>query len=108
MPGRKSLKQEVSGYHAEKIERQADLLQIAITDASLGMSPFCPHGEALAKLRKDLRTAVNVLNNLPADYHRPNCHMSPEQAAWHHEFERKARASRQDAPDDDGGADRAE
>ena len=75
------------------------------------MSPFCPHGEALAKLRKDLRTAVNVLNNLPADYHRPNCHMSPEQAAWHNQFERKAKASRQeeaDEPGDDGGADRAE
>ena len=70
-----------------------DLLEIAIRDASIGMSQFCPHGEALAKLRTDLRTAVNIINNLPADYFRPNCHMSPEQSAWHDEVERNARAS---------------
>ena len=100
MPGRKRLKQEVSSYHAERIERQAALLQIAIRDASIGMSPFCPHGEALGQLLKDLRTAVNIVNNLPADYHRPNMHMSPGQLAWHNDVERKAKASRKEEIDD--------
>ena len=73
MSGRKRLKQEISS-----------------------LSSFCPHGEAIAKLRPDLRVAVNILNNLPADYHRPNTHMSPEQLAWHTDVERKARASRRE------------
>ena len=94
MPGRKRLKQEVSSFHAGLIERQADLLEIRIGDAQIGLSPFCPHGEALMRLRTDLREAINALNNLPIDYRRPNCHMSPEQLAWHNEVERKAKASR--------------
>ena len=111
MPGRKRLKQEINEFHAGLIERQADLLEIRLGDAQIGLSQYCPHGEAILKLRKDLRTAINILNNLPADYHRPNCHMSPGQAAWHAEIERKARASRQeevDEPDDDGSSERAE
>ena len=108
MPGRQRLRQEINEYHAGLIERQADLLEIRLGDAQIGLSQYCPHGEAIGKLRKDLRTAVNILNNLPADYHRPNCHMSPQQVAWHAEVERKARASRQEEHDDDGSSERAE
>ena len=103
MPGRKRLKQEISSFHAENIQRQADLLTIRLGDAQIGLSSFCPHGEAIAKLRTDLRVAVNILNNLPADYRRPNTHMSPEQLAWHTDVERKARASLRDEADDDDG-----
>ena len=111
MPGRKRLKQEINAFHAGQIERQADLLDIRLGDAQISLSHHCPHGQAIMKLRTDLRTAINILNNLPPDYHRPNCHMSPQQFAWHNEVERKARASRQeevDETDDDRGADCAE
>ena len=91
MPGRKRLRQEVSSFHAGQIERQADLLTIRLRDAQIGLSQFCPHGEAIMKLHTDLRTAVNILNNLPADYPRPNCHMSLEQGAWHDEIEQVRR-----------------
>ena len=38
MPGRKRLRQEINGYHAGLIERQADLLEIRLGDAQIGLS----------------------------------------------------------------------
>lgn len=102
MPGRKRLRQEISSYNADLIGRQADLLIIRLRDAQVGLSQFCPHGEAIMKLHTGLRVAVNILNNLPPDYHLPNSHMSPQQLAWHEEIERKARASRQEEVDHSG------
>jgi hypothetical protein len=69
---------------------------IHLRDGQIGLIQFCPHGEAIMKLHTDLRTTINILSNLPADYHRPNCHMAPEEAAWHNKVEREARASRRE------------
>jgi len=107
MPRRKR-HEKISEYHLQRIERQVSLLEIAISEASLGMTLFCPHGEALAQLSKDLRTAVNLLNNRPADYLRHNGSMSPEQVAWHDEFERKARAMGREEEDDSSSSGEAE
>lgn len=100
MPGRRRLKVEVSSYYAEKIERQAGVLEREIIDAMTGLHPFRPHGEALRKLIRDVRTGVNIINNLPPDYHCPNKHMSPDEAKWHGELVSKAKASRSEHVED--------
>jgi hypothetical protein len=51
--------------------------------------------------RKDLHVAVNLLKNRPADYFRHNGHMSPQQVAWHNEFERKCRESGREGDESD-------
>ncbi|MBX3583656.1 MAG: hypothetical protein KF810_17355 [Rhizobiaceae bacterium] len=93
MPGRKKLRTEIYRTDFDKIERQADLLEIAIIHASIGMNHYTPHGEAMMQLRKDLRKAVNVLGNRPADYFRHNGHMSPSESTMFAEIERKGRES---------------
>ncbi|MBX3582890.1 MAG: hypothetical protein KF810_13435 [Rhizobiaceae bacterium] len=93
MPGHKKLRTEICRTDYDKIERQADLLEIAIRDASVGLNHYTPHGEAMMQLRKDLRKAVNVLGNRPADYFRHNGHMSPGESAMFAEVERKGRES---------------
>ena len=90
-------------YDLQKIERQVSVLDRVAGDTFLRLSAFCPHGEALMQLRRNLHTAVNLLNNRPADYSRHNGHMSPEQVAWHNEFERKCRESGR-APQGEDGA----
>lgn len=75
-----------------------------MSQASIGMSQYTPHGEAMMKLRTDLRVAVNILGNRPPDYFRHNGHMSPQEGAWYAELEHKALASlpqKPDQPDDD-------
>ena len=67
MPRRKR-HYEISEYPLQRIERQVSLLESAIADATLRVTLFCPHGEPLMQLRSNLRIAVNLLNNRPADY----------------------------------------
>ena len=93
MPGRRKLRKEIYGTDFDKIERLAHQLHNALSHASIGMSHYTPHGQAMMKLHTDLRIAVNALGNRPPDYHRHNGHMSPEEVAWHREIEAKARAS---------------
>jgi hypothetical protein len=99
VPGRKKLKQEIYGADFQTIERQANLLEIAVNHASIGLNQYTPHGEAIGRLRKDLQAAVNVLGNRPADYFRHNGHMSAGEVAWHDDVERKGWES---LPEDDG------
>ena len=92
MPRRKRY-DTIREYDLQKIERQVSALEKVIRDTDLRLTHSGPHGQALTKLRKDLHTAVNLLNNRPADYLRHNGHMSAQQVAWHDEFERKCRES---------------
>ncbi len=89
MPGRKKLRSEIYQSHFMEIERRVHVLESAMSNASIGLSTYTPHGEAIMQLRKDLRKAINVLGNRPPDYHRHNGHMSPGEGAWHMEIERK-------------------
>ncbi|MEQ1945156.1 hypothetical protein ABMA32_22315 [Mesorhizobium sp. VNQ89] len=106
MPGRKKLRKEIYRTDFDEIEYRAQLLEVSISKASVGMNHYTPHGEAMMQLRKDLRKAINVLGNRPPDYHRHNGHMSPGEGAWHLEIERKGRESlpeKGDDVDDDSG-----
>lgn len=93
MPGRRKLKQEIFGADFMAIERQARLLEIAVNNASIGLNQYSAHGEAIARLRKDLLAAVNVLGNRPVDYFRHGGHMAPAELAWHNDVERMGQES---------------
>jgi hypothetical protein len=93
MPGRKKLRREIYRTDFDMIERQASVLERAVNHASIGMDHYTAHGQAMMRLRQELRTAINVLGNRPVGYIRPDCHMTPAQAAWHAEVERAGRAS---------------
>jgi hypothetical protein len=99
MPRRKHY-DTIREYDLQKIESQVSALERVIRDTDLRLTHSGPHGQALMQLRKDLNTAVNLLNNRPADYFRHNGHMSPQQVAWHDEFERKCRESGHSEPSD--------
>ena len=77
MPRRKR-HDNISEYHLQKLERQASLLETAITDATRSLTIFCPHGEALTHLRTNLRIAVNLLNDRPVDHVRYNGNSTPD------------------------------
>ena len=64
-------------HHLQQIERQVSLLRIALSQATLTLTPFRPHYDAISKLHDDLRCALNVLNDRPADNREP--HVAPMQ-----------------------------
>ncbi|WP_367784811.1 hypothetical protein [Mesorhizobium marinum] len=108
MPGRRKLRTEIYRTDFDKIEHLADQLVRALGHAGIGMNHYTPHGEAMMRLRTDLREAVNVLGNRPPDYFRHNGHMSPGEVQWHSEVERRGRESlpqKPDQPNDDDQCD---
>ncbi|MBZ9816934.1 hypothetical protein [Mesorhizobium sp. CA7] len=74
MPRRRRYLQ-VSQFHLQQIDRQAWLLDQALSAAQLSLMPFCPHYETCAALQDDIRRALNILNGRPADYEEP--HQAP-------------------------------
>ncbi|MBZ9999629.1 MULTISPECIES: hypothetical protein [unclassified Mesorhizobium] len=74
MPRRKR-HETISSYHLGLVERQAWLLTKELREAQLALKPFTPHWEAIDQLHQDMRRALNLLNDRPADYERP--HMAP-------------------------------
>lgn len=54
-----------------EIERQAELLRIAMRHAQISVTPFRAHYNALSALDDHLRSALNLLNDRPADYREP-------------------------------------
>lgn len=74
MPRRKR-HDRITPYHLGRIDRQAALLRQAIDEATLDLTPFEPHYDALYQLRDDLRRALNLLNDRPADW-------VPPRVAW--------------------------
>ncbi|MER8555128.1 hypothetical protein NKH37_23575 [Mesorhizobium sp. M1217] len=67
--------EEISEFHLAKIEWQAWLLTVELRDAQLALKPFCAHWETIDQLHRDMRKALNLLNNRPADYEEP--HFAP-------------------------------
>ncbi|MER8995893.1 hypothetical protein [Mesorhizobium sp. M0678] len=65
----------VSEYHLAKIERKAWLLTVELRDAQLSLKPFGEHWEAIDHLQRDIKRALDLLNNRPADYEEP--HFAP-------------------------------
>lgn len=71
MPRRKRY-DKIHVHHLQQIERQVSLLRIALSQATLTLTPFRPHYDGSSKLQDDLRCA---LNDRPADYREP--HVAP-------------------------------
>lgn len=71
MPRRKRY-DKVNEYHLHRIERQVVLLRDALMDATLRLTPFREHYDAIIQLQTDLLTALNLLNDRPADYQEPH------------------------------------
>lgn len=67
MPRRRCYDQ-ISEYHLGRIDRQIGLLKTALSEASLSLTPFRPHYDAISDLNGDLVRAVNLLNGRPADF----------------------------------------
>lgn len=63
---------KINGYHLEKVERQAWLLEKEARDAQRMLTPFREHEEALSQLIVDMRRCLNVLHGRPADYVEPH------------------------------------
>lgn len=63
---------QINSFHLHEIERQVGLLKIAITSATLSLTPFRDHYDALIELDVALRRALNLLNDRPADYVKPH------------------------------------
>lgn len=75
MPRRKR-HEKIHAYHLNRIDRQACLLRLEIDQATLRLTPFRPHYDALSELNANLRRALNLLNDRPADWVQPR-------VAWH-------------------------
>jgi hypothetical protein len=71
MPRRRRL-ETINEYHLDRIQRQIGLLRSMLEDADRRLAPFRPHSDAIAGLRRDLVTALNLLNDRPADYEEPH------------------------------------
>ena len=71
MPRRRR-RDTITPYHLEKIERQANLLELAIREAQLDLAPFQPHYDALNALNDHIRRALNVLKGRPPDHVEPH------------------------------------
>lgn len=54
------------------IDRQAWLLAKELSAAQLVLVPFSPHYDACSDLHRDIRRALNLLNDRPADYEPPH------------------------------------
>lgn len=66
---------KINSFHLAAIERQVSLLKICLTDAQRSLSPFEAHYDAISSLWDQLRIALNLLNDRPADYRQP--HQAP-------------------------------
>ncbi|TWG94097.1 hypothetical protein L598_003900000060 [Mesorhizobium sp. J18] len=71
MPRRKR-HEKVSGYHIDRIERQARLMRIVLDEARLSLIPFKPHHDAIAEYNGATRRLLNILNDRPADWEEPH------------------------------------
>lgn len=91
MPRRKR-HDTITSYHLQRIEKQVTQLELAMGEATLSLTPLRPHYDALMQLRSELRVALNLLSDRPADYFRHCGHMSPGEIEWHRQFTRKPTA----------------
>lgn len=62
-------------YDLGEIERQASLLESKLRAGQLSLQPTSPHYDAAQELCVALRTALNLLNDRPADWIEP--HQAP-------------------------------
>jgi len=70
MPRRKQ-HDRINEYHREEVRRKIWALTTAISNASLSLNFFCPHGQALADLRAAAVRAENLIYDRPGDYQPP-------------------------------------
>ncbi len=61
----------INDFHLTQIERQVALLRSVLDAATLSLTPFHPHYDAIAELETALRRVLNVLNDRPADWEEP-------------------------------------
>ena len=71
MPRRRRY-EKIHPLNLSRVERQITLLEIELSRAAESISPSKPHYEAVYALLDDLRRAVNILNNRPADHREPH------------------------------------
>lgn len=75
---RQKRRDKINDYHRARIERQAGLLQIALTEAQITLTPFRDHYDAIHRLQNFLTDTINLLNDRPRDYRPP--HQAPMSA----------------------------
>lgn len=78
MPRRRRYPQ-ISEYHLQQIDRAASVLGKELEAAQLSLTPFVAHYDACTALQADIRRALNLLNDRPADYEKP--HQAPMSGA---------------------------
>lgn len=71
MARRRSRSEKIHALNLSLIERQIGLLEIETIRAAECITTFTPHYDAIMQLRDDLRRALNLLNDRPADYREP-------------------------------------
>jgi hypothetical protein len=63
---------DISEGHLWAIEQKMHSLDMALDAASLSLTPFRPHYDAIGVLKQQMREAVNLLRDRPIDYQRPH------------------------------------
>jgi hypothetical protein len=63
---------DISEGHLWAIEQKMHSLDMALDAASLSLTPFRPHYDAIGVLKQQMREAVNLLRDRPVDYQRPH------------------------------------
>ncbi|UCI23666.1 hypothetical protein [Mesorhizobium sp. B2-8-5] len=63
---------DISQSHLLAIEQQMHSLNRVLDAATLSLTPFRPHYDAIGVLKKQMREAVNLLKDRPIDYERPH------------------------------------
>lgn len=71
MPRRRR-RDDISQAHLLAIEAQMRSLDGALDAATLSLTPFRPHYDAIGVLKKQMREALNLLKDRPIDYERPH------------------------------------
>ena len=63
---------DISEGHLWAIEQKMHSLDMALDAASLSLTPFRPHYDAIGVLKQQMREAMNLLRDRPIDYQRPH------------------------------------
>lgn len=63
---------DISQGHLMAIEEQMRSLDRALDAATLSLTPFRPHYDAIGVLKTQMREALNLLKDRPIDYRQPH------------------------------------
>ncbi|RTM07525.1 MAG: hypothetical protein EKK31_11260 [Hyphomicrobiales bacterium] len=63
---------DISEGHLWAIEQKMHSLDAVLDAASLSLTPFRPHYDAIGALKQQMREAVNLLRDRAIDYQRPH------------------------------------